>query len=139
MRPVVVGPDGASLAETDTPTPKPAEVLVRVRAAALNRADLAVAAGQPHGPTGGPGAIVGLEWAGEVVSVGAAVSDFHPGDRVMCSGAGGYAEYAVADHGGPFRFPRTCRSRSPRPCRSPCRRCTTPSSRRRTYSRARPC
>jgi NADPH:quinone reductase len=105
MKAVVVGPDGASLAETDTPTPKPAEVLVRVRAAALNRADLAVAVGQPHGPTGVPGAIPGLEWAGEVVAVGAAVSDFHPGDRVMCSGAGAYAEYAVADHGRTLALP----------------------------------
>jgi len=105
MKAIVVGPDGASLAEVDTPTPKPAEVLVRVRAAALNRADLAVAAGQLHGPTGGPGAIPGLEWAGEVVAVGAAVSDFHPGDRVMCSGAGGYAEYAVADHGRTLSLP----------------------------------
>lgn len=105
MKAVVVGPDGASLAETNTPTPKPAEVLVRVRAAALNRADLAVAAGQPHGPSGGPGAIPGLEWAGEVVAVGPAVSDFHPGDRVMCSGAGGYAEYAVADYGRTLPLP----------------------------------
>ncbi|MBE7247381.1 MAG: zinc-binding dehydrogenase [Actinomycetospora chiangmaiensis] len=99
MRAIVVGPDGASLAEVDTPTPKSMEVLVRVRAAALNRADLAVAAGQPHGPTGGPGAIPGLEWAGEVVAVGSGVTDHHPGDRVMCSGAGGYAAYAVADYG----------------------------------------
>lgn len=105
MKAIVVGPEGPSLVEIDMPRPKPAEVLVRVRAAALNRADLAVASGQPHGPTGGPDAIPGLEWAGEVVAVGAAVNDFHPGDRVMCSGAGGYAEYAVADHGRTLPLP----------------------------------
>lgn len=105
MKAIVAGPGEAALIEVDTPTPKPTEVLVRVRASALNRADLAVAAGQPHGSTGGPGAIPGLEWAGEVVAVGAAVNDFHPGDRVMCSGAGGYAEYAIADYGRTFPLP----------------------------------
>ena len=41
-----------------------------------------------------------MEWAGEVVEVGAeAKGGFKPGDRVMCSGAGGYAEYAVGDWG----------------------------------------
>jgi NADPH:quinone reductase len=105
MKAIVAGPEGASLAEVDTPTPQPTEVLVRVRAAALNRADLAVSAGLSHGPTGGPGAIPGLEWAGEVVSVGTAVSDIHPGDRVMCSGAGGYAEYAVSDRGRTLSLP----------------------------------
>ncbi|MCJ2134001.1 zinc-binding dehydrogenase [Methylobacterium sp. J-026] len=105
MKAIVAGPEGASLTEIDIPSPKPTEVLVRVRAAGLNRADLSVAAGQPHGPAGDSGAVPGLEWAGEVVAVGAAVSDIHPGDRVMCSGAGGYAEYAVADHGRTLPLP----------------------------------
>ncbi|MCJ2126977.1 zinc-binding dehydrogenase [Methylobacterium sp. J-077] len=105
MKAIVAGPAGPSLAEIDTPSPAPTEVLVRVRATALNRADLAVAAGQPHSSTGGPGPIPGLEWAGEVVAVGTAVNDFHPGDRVMCSGAGAYAEYAVADHGRTLPLP----------------------------------
>ncbi|MCJ2138622.1 zinc-binding dehydrogenase [Methylobacterium sp. E-066] len=105
MKAVVAGPEEPALAEVETPVPKPTEVLVRVRAAALNRADLAVAAGQPHGTAGGPNAIPGLEWAGEIVAVGAEVADFHPGDRVMCSGAGGYAEYAVADYGRTLPLP----------------------------------
>jgi NADPH2:quinone reductase len=113
MKAIVVGPEGASVAEIDTPAPKPTEVLVRVRAAALNRADLSVAAGQPHGSTGSLGAVPGLEWAGEVLAVGTAVSDIHPGDRVMCSGAGAYAEYAVADHGRTLPLPaRSRRARS---------------------------
>jgi NADPH2:quinone reductase len=74
-------------------------VLVRVRAAGLNRADLGVAAGYAHGPIGGAGTIVGLEFAGEVEAVGSGVKGVKAGDRVMCSGSGGYAEYAVADAG----------------------------------------
>jgi NADPH2:quinone reductase len=74
-------------------------VLVRVRAAGLNRADLGVAAGHAHGPIGGAGTIVGLEFAGEVEAVGSGVKGVKAGDRVMCSGSGGYAEYAVADAG----------------------------------------
>jgi NADPH2:quinone reductase len=72
---------------------------VRVRAAGLNRADLLMAAGHRHGKLGGAGAVAGLEWSGEVVEVGAEVRDFRTGDRVMCSGSGGYAEYAVTDWG----------------------------------------
>jgi NADPH:quinone reductase-like Zn-dependent oxidoreductase len=67
--------------------------------ASLNRADLATARGTPHGSHAGLGAPVGLEWAGEVVETGAEVKDYRPGDRVMCSGTGGYAEYAVTDWG----------------------------------------
>jgi NADPH:quinone reductase-like Zn-dependent oxidoreductase len=55
---------------------------VRVRACGLNRADLGVAAGHMHGSTGGPGTIVGMEFAGEVVEVGAEVSAVKPGERV---------------------------------------------------------
>src|SRR6266478_4557688 len=88
---------GLALRDIAQPKPKPNEVLVRVRAAALNRADLATARGVPHGSHGGIGAAVGLEWAGEVVETGAKVTGYKPGERVMCSGTGGYAEYAVTD------------------------------------------
>jgi NADPH2:quinone reductase len=70
-----------------------------VRAAGLNRADLIMASGRMHGSAGGPGAVLGLEFAGEVEAVGSDVKSVKPGDRVMCSGNGGYAEYAVADWG----------------------------------------
>jgi NADPH:quinone reductase len=52
-----------------------------------------------HGTAGGPGTILGLEFAGEVAEVGSGVKGIKPGDRVMCSGGGGYAEYALADMG----------------------------------------
>ena len=99
MKAAVVGDKGLEIREIPAPRPKPNEVLVRVRAAGLNRAELAMAAGHKHGPLGGAGAVIGLEWAGEVAEVGAEVTGIKPGDRVMCSGNGGYAEYAVTDWG----------------------------------------
>ncbi|HXZ01161.1 MAG TPA: zinc-binding dehydrogenase [Stellaceae bacterium] len=99
MKAAVVGEKGLEIREVPRPQPKSNEVLVRVRAAGLNRADLGVAAGHRHGALGGAGTIVGLEWAGEVAEIGTDVKGIKPGDRVMCSGAGGYAEYAVSDWG----------------------------------------
>ena len=86
MKAAVATEQGLALREIAQPKPKPNEVLVRVRAAALNRADLAVARGIPHGRHGGIGAAIGLEWAGEVAETGAEVEGYAPGDRVMCSG-----------------------------------------------------
>jgi NADPH2:quinone reductase len=105
MKAAVVGEKGLEIREVPTPRPKPNEVLVRVRAAGLNRAELSVAAGHKHGNMGGPGTIVGLEFAGEVAEIGAEVEGVRPGDRVMCSGSGGYAEYAVTDWGRVNRIP----------------------------------
>jgi NADPH2:quinone reductase len=99
MKAAVVGDKGLEIRDVPPPRPKPNEVLVRVRAAGLNRAELAIAAGHRHGNQGGPGAIPGLEWSGEVAEIGAEVRGVKPGDRVMCSGGGGYAEYAVCDWG----------------------------------------
>jgi NADPH:quinone reductase len=99
MKAAVVGDKGLEIREIPAPRPKPNEVLVRVRGAGLNRAELAMAAGHKHGALGGAGAVIGLEWAGEVAEVGAEVTGIKPGDRVMCSGNGGYAEYAVTDWG----------------------------------------
>jgi NADPH2:quinone reductase len=99
MKAGVASENGLVVRDIAQPKPKPNEVLVKVKAAALNRADLAVARGLPHGPNSGVGAGVGIEWAGEVVETGAEVTGYKPGDRVMCSGNGGYAEYAVSDFG----------------------------------------
>jgi len=99
MKAVMLTDKGLALRDVPVPQPKPDEVLVKVAASGLNRADLIMAAGRPHGALGGAGAVAGLEWAGEVAAVGAEVPEFRPGDRVMCSGAGGYAEYAVTDWG----------------------------------------
>ena len=93
------GPDVLRYEDAPDPVPVNGQVLIDLRAASLNRADLAVAAGHRHGAIGGPGAIPGLEWAGEIAEVGAEVQGLRPGDRVMCSGSSSYAEYAVTDYG----------------------------------------
>jgi NADPH2:quinone reductase len=99
MRAMVVGDNGLEMRDVPVPAVGPDSVLVRVRAAGLNRAELSMAAGHAHGPLGGKGSLIGLEWAGEVAAVGAGVTGVREGDRVMCSGNGGYAEYAVTDWG----------------------------------------
>lgn len=105
MKSSLVSDSGLILTERETPAPAPHQVLVKVAAAALNRADLAVVSGGRHGSHGGPGTVPGMEWAGTVQAVGAEVSNFKVGDRVMCSGMGGYAEYAVTDWGRVMRIP----------------------------------
>lgn len=105
MKAAVVTETGVQVREVPAPVPKPNEVLVRVRASGLNRADLAVAAGHRHGSVGGAGTIVGMEFSGEVAQVGNEVKGIKGGDRVMCSGSAGYAEYAVADWGRVFPLP----------------------------------
>jgi NADPH2:quinone reductase len=104
MKAGVATPEGLAVRDdVPRPQPKPHEVLVKVRAAGMNRADLNAARGKGgHGPVG---AVVGLEFAGEVVEAGAEVKGIKAGDRVACSGAGGYAEYAVADWGRVIAIP----------------------------------
>lgn len=98
MKAAVATDKGLEVRDIPQPKPKPHEILVRVKAAGLNRADLNAARGA--GGHGAVGATLGIDWAGEVVEVGSEVQGgFKPGDRVMCAGAGGYAEYAVADWG----------------------------------------
>ncbi len=90
---------GLQVREVAQPKPKPNEVLVRVRAAGLNRADLNAARAKGHPGHGTTGAPIGLEWAGEVIETGSEAKGIKAGDRVLCSGSGGYAEYAVCDWG----------------------------------------
>ncbi len=99
MKAIVITDDGLALQDIPEPVPGPAEVLVRVRAAALNRADVLMASGWAYGGRGGAGVTAGLEWAGEIAAIGSDVPEFRVGDRVMCSGAGGYAEFAKTDWG----------------------------------------
>lgn len=98
MKAAVSSEQGLEIRDIPQPQPKPNEVLVKVRAAGLNRADLNAARGK--GNHGKAGSVVGLDWSGEVVDVGSEVQGgFKPGDKVMCAGAGGYAEHAVCDWG----------------------------------------
>jgi NADPH2:quinone reductase len=98
MKAIVSTAEGARLADVPVPQPKPNEILVRVKAASLNRADLAGLAAMD-------GKVIGMEWAGEVVEAGPQSGGWKPGDRVMCTGAGAYAEYAVTDGGRACRIP----------------------------------
>jgi NADPH:quinone reductase len=105
MKAAVLGEAGVELRDLPKPVPAPNEVLIRVRAASLNRADLMIAAGRQHGRVGGVGARLGLECAGEVEAVGSEVTGIKAGDRVMGSAPGSYAEYAVTDWGRVHRIP----------------------------------
>lgn len=86
------------LVVADHPDPEPAkgEVLVRVRAAGLNGADLLQRRGRYPAPPGSPEDIPGLELAGEVVGRGPSAERFDEGDRVTAIvGGGGQAELAT--------------------------------------------
>ena len=89
-----------------TPVPSPGEVLIKVHATAINRADLIQRRGG-YPPPPGASPILGLECAGEVAGLGAGVGGWEAGDRVCALLAGGgYAEYAVAPAGCVRRLPR---------------------------------
>ncbi len=103
MKAAVVGASTLEIRDVPQPKPKPSEVLVKVHATGLNRADLPGSYGSGHSHK--EGVIPGLEWSGEVVECGAEVKGFKPGDRVACTGAGGYAEYAVSDWGRTTHIP----------------------------------
>ncbi len=92
------GPEMARLQEIPRPSAQRGEVLVRVRAAALNRADLLQRRGLYPPPPGYREDVPGLEFAGEVAEVGVGVTGWKAGDRVMAIAAGeAQAEYVVAD------------------------------------------
>lgn len=98
---VIQDAGGKRLEVRKVPKPEPgeAEVVVRVRAAGANRADLSLSVGHFKGAgTALAAPVAGLEFAGEVAEVGAKVSGVKVGDRVMAMGQGAFAEYARIDH-----------------------------------------
>ena len=100
MRAVVLrehgGPEVLAASESPDPMAAPEEVLVRVHATALNRADLLQRMGMYPNPFPADDEIPGLEFAGEVISCGARVTMWKPGDRIMGIVSGGaYAERLV--------------------------------------------
>jgi NADPH:quinone reductase len=105
MKAFVYGASGAEIAEVAKPAPKGTQVLVRVRACGLNRADLGMTKGHAHGSAGGVGTVLGMEWAGEIAELGPDAKGVKLGDRVMGSGGGAFAEYTLADHGRLFHIP----------------------------------
>jgi putative PIG3 family NAD(P)H quinone oxidoreductase len=103
MKAVVItefgGVDVLEIGEVEKPSIKNAnDVLVRVRAAALNRADLLQRRGRYPAPKGFPQEIPGLEFAGEVVAVSDDVSSLKIGDRVFgITGGAAQAEFVCAN------------------------------------------
>ena len=96
MRAVTFRDGRVEVAERPDPVPAGGEVLIRVRAAGINNADLIQAQGFYPAPPGSPADILGLELAGEVAAVGPGSDRFRPGDRVMAVvGGGGQAELAT--------------------------------------------
>lgn len=99
MRPMIavtINDGQVAPAEHPDPVPGAGELLVRVRAAGLNGADILQRKGAYPPPPGYPADIPGLEFAGEVEAVGDGVRRFKPGDRVMTiTGGGGQAELAI--------------------------------------------
>ncbi|MBI2741596.1 MAG: zinc-binding dehydrogenase [Rhodospirillales bacterium] len=104
MRAVVLGENGIEVREVAKPTPGPCEVLVCVKAASLNRADVLIASGQAHGFAAGPGVIMGGECAGEVEAIGSAVTDLKIGDRVAGSARSAFADYVTMDSGRAYKI-----------------------------------
>jgi NADPH2:quinone reductase len=96
MRAATIRDGRIQVADHPDPEPQDGQILVRVRGAGLNGADMLQVAGGYPAPPGVPEDIPGLEIAGEVVSCGRRVGRFEPGDRVMAIVAGGgQAEFAV--------------------------------------------
>ena len=96
MRAVTVNDGALGLEERPDPEPGPGQILVAVRAAGLNGADMLQRKGRYPAPPGSPEDIPGLELAGEVTALGPGAQRFAEGDRVMAIvGGGGQAELAV--------------------------------------------
>jgi len=90
------GPEVLAIRDVASPEPGTGEVLVRVRASALNRADLLQRQGHYPAPAGWPADIPGMEIAGEIVRRGPGASQWQEGDRVFgIVGGGGNAELIV--------------------------------------------
>ena len=107
MMKAVIAEDGQplTLGDFEKPALNPGEVLVKVAASGLNRADLVQRRGA-YPPPKGASPIMGLEISGTIVETGKGVSRFKTGDRVAALLAGGgYAEYAAVDEGSLFPVP----------------------------------
>ncbi|MEP6491059.1 MAG: NAD(P)H-quinone oxidoreductase [bacterium] len=100
------GPEVLEVHDRPVPMPAAREILVRVHASALNRADLLQREGKYPAPPGAPADIPGMEFAGEVAACGERVTDWREGDRVFGIVPGGAnAEYLVTDAACAVRIP----------------------------------
>ena len=96
MRAATIADEQISVHDHPDPEPGHGEVLVRVKAAGLNGADMLQLRGRYPAPPGSPPDIPGLELAGQVAGLGPGAERFAEGDRVMAIvGGGGQGELAV--------------------------------------------
>ncbi|MFL5635510.1 MAG: NAD(P)H-quinone oxidoreductase [Gemmatimonadaceae bacterium] len=112
MRAVIItrpgGPDVLEVLDRPTPEPGVGQIRVRVRASALNRADLLQREGNYAVPAGSPADISGMEYAGDVDALGPAATLWKSGDRVMgIVGGGGHAEYVCVHEREAMPVPRS--------------------------------
>jgi NADPH2:quinone reductase len=108
MRAVTIRDQQILIEEHPDPAPGKGEVLVRVRAAGLNGADMMQRRGLYPAPPGWPQEIPGMEIAGEIAALGPGASRFAVGDRVMAIvGGGGQAQLAVLHEREPMPVPET--------------------------------
>jgi putative PIG3 family NAD(P)H quinone oxidoreductase len=92
------GPEVLEVREVPRPRPQRHEVLVRVHASALNRADILQRMGRYPAPPGVPADIPGMEFAGTIADAGEAANRWNPGQRVMgIIGGGAHAEYVTVN------------------------------------------
>jgi NADPH:quinone reductase len=109
MRAVTVVDNDLQWTEQPDPVPGRRELLVAVKAAGLNGADMLQRRGLYAAPADAPADIPGLELAGEVVATGPAVESFSVGDRVMAVvGGGGQAELALVHERTALHVPASC-------------------------------
>lgn len=102
------GPDVLKVIEVDDPVPGPEDILVDVKATALNRADMLQRQGGYPAPPGSPADIPGLEFSGVVVEAGDRVIGLAKGDCVFgLLGGGGYASRTVTHHRMAVRIPES--------------------------------
>ncbi|MDA0264718.1 MAG: NAD(P)H-quinone oxidoreductase [Chloroflexi bacterium] len=100
------GPDVLKVMEVDDPVPGPEDILVDVKASALNRADMLQRQGAYPAPAGSPSDIPGLEFSGVVLEAGERVIGLAKGDRVFgLLGGGGYATRTITHHRMAIKIP----------------------------------
>ena len=100
------GPEVLELQDRPTPAPGIGQIRVRVRASALNRADILQREGNYPVPPGAPADIIGMEYVGEVDALGDGATLWKVGDRVMgIVGGGGHAQYLLVHEREAMRMP----------------------------------
>jgi putative PIG3 family NAD(P)H quinone oxidoreductase len=108
---IITRPGGSEVLEIqDRPKPEPGlgQIRVRVHASALNRADISQRRGNYPAPPGSPADVSGMEYAGEVDTLGPVAGMWSRGDRVMgIIGGGGHAEYVCVHERETIRIPKS--------------------------------